>query len=262
MPSGRPGETGGRTLAELAQAAPADTVYMLISGKLERRSRDTRWYKAVCKAGVEVEHKAVSAAHLPAWLQVRLRRKGLEYEDGVIDLLVYYVEGNLLAAAQEVDKLALLAAEGKVTVAHVQAAISDNARFSAYAFVDACVSGNARKAVRILTALRSEGVAPALLLWAVAREVRAISRIAADIASGEPPAQVFKAYNVWSSRAPMVSAALRRLNYDGWTQLLRRVARMDRVLKGRLSGNVWDELETVALAMCAVPTLSQKYVTL
>lgn len=262
MPNGRPGEAGGRVLTTLAQAPPPDTVYLLITGKLDRRTRQSRWYKSIVGAGADLEHRAVGADRLPAWLQHRFRSKGLRYTDGVIESLAHYLEGNLLAAAQEVDKLELLAGGNAVTLADVQGLIADSARFSAFSFVDACMLGRAEKAIRSLGALQAEGVAPALLLWALARETRETVKIAWAIASGQPRAQVFKAHNVWSSRVAMVTAAIRRLDHNAWMGVLQRVARLDRVLKGRLEGDIWNELEALALVMCKIPTASGKYVTL
>lgn len=264
LPSGRPGDRGGKALLEYASSPPSDTVLLLICGAIERRARTTKWFQGLDKTGVIVEHYEVGATKLLAWVQQRLRQQALRYHSGVPELLCHYFEGNLLALAQEVSKLKLLAGEAELSVDQVQSSISDNSRYNVYVWIDACLSGRSERSLRILTGLQAEGVEPVLIVWALAREIRNMVRICRRLAAGEPNAHVFKAHRIWSSRAGLVSAALKRIPPTQWLRLLSQVALADRVLKGRRPqsqyGTIWDQLEKIGLSLCGIKNLSEQSV--
>jgi DNA polymerase III subunit delta len=256
LPGGKPGDTGAKLLAQLAQAPAPDTLLLVIAGKLDKAGRESAWARALDEAGVSVAVWPLEAARLPAWITARLSARKLQAEPGVVELLAYHLEGNLLAAAQEVDKLALLAQDGRVRLTDVEESLSDNARFNVYGLVDACLQGQAAAAARMLASLRAEGVEPILVLWALGRELRAMAQISSQLAEGRAEAGVFQANRVWSNRKSLVTQALRRLRPAHWLALLVRAARIDRVLKGRAEGDVWQELEALALAVCGIRPLA------
>jgi DNA polymerase-3 subunit delta len=252
LPTGRPGDAGSKALTQYAGDPPPDTLLLVITGKLEKAARESKWAKALDAAGVTVTCWPLDTARLPGWINQRMQSRGLVPEAGVADILAYYLQGNLLAVAQEIDKLALTCPDGQVDADAVRAGIADSARFDVYGLVDGCLAGKAAQVARMLASLESEGLAPALVLWALGREIRAMARLAADLAGGMPQAQAFKAHRVWASRAPVVSAAQRRLKPAQWRTLLQRVAYLDRVLKGQAPGRIWRELEQLALVLCGV----------
>ena len=256
MPGGKPGDTGAKLLAQLAKDPAPDTLLLVIAGKLDKAGRESVWARSLDEAGVTVAVWPLEAARLPAWIAARMSAQHLQAEAGVVDLLAYHLEGNLLAAAQEVDKLALLAEDGRVRLTDVEESLSDNARFNLYGLVDTCLQGQAAAAARMLASLRAEGVEPILVLWALARELRAMAQISSQLAEGRAEAGVFQANRVWSNRKSLVSQALRRLRPAHWLALLVRAARIDRVLKGRAEGDVWQELEALALAVCGLRPLA------
>ncbi len=256
MPNGKPGADGGRILAELAANPAADTLLMVITGKLDKQTRESGWAKSLDDAGVAVMIWPISVERLPEWIERRIRSKGLRVETGVTNLLAYHMEGNLLAAAQEVDKLALLYGDAEVRLADVEAMLADNTRFTVFGLADSCLAGDARSAVRVLESLRAEGVEPILVLWALVREARSMAQIAAQIADGRPEAGVLQAHRVWASRRPLVVKALRRLKARRWPAILVRAARIDRLVKGRAKGNAWQEIESLVLAFCGVRVLA------
>jgi DNA polymerase-3 subunit delta len=206
--------------------------------------------------GVVTETQAVRPDQLPAWIEQRLKRAGVNYDSDAVLPLCRFIEGNLLAAAQEIEKLKLLLGDKKLTAADLEALVADQARYNVYGFVDACLMGNAARGLRMLRGLKGEAVEPALVLWALARDTRTMVSIAAELQSGKAKAGVFRTHNIWSSRAGLVERALQRLNLSQWRKVLQRVALADRVLKGRASGDIWQQLEFIALAMCGVPTLA------
>ncbi len=252
IPSGKPGENGARILSQLAGHPQADTVLLVITGKLDRQTREGGWAKTLEEAGVLVSVRPLDGPRLLAWIERRMALHGLHSEPGVADLLAHRTEGNPLAAAQEVDKLVLLYGDGIVRVADMEDLLADNARFTVYGLTDACFSGDGPSAIRVLGSLRAEGLDPILVLWALARETRTMAQIAAQIAQGRSESSVFQANRVWASRRPLVTKVLRRFRSAQWLGMLVRAARVDRIIKGRAEGDAWIEIESLVLALCGV----------
>jgi DNA polymerase-3 subunit delta len=252
LPSARPGETGAAILTQIAAQPPADVVFLVICGKLEKAAREAKWVKALEGAGVAIGVYPIEAAQWPAWVRRRLQAQGLQPGPGVVELLAHLMEGNPLACAQEIDKLAMLRSGGVIGLDDIEGNLSDNARFNVYALADAGLRGEPAAASRILASLRGEGVEPALILWALVREIRELAQMAHLVACGQPLARVLDARRVWTKRKPLVGAALKRLPRQAWQDLLQRAARADRILKGRGAGDIWQELHCLAWGMCGV----------
>jgi DNA polymerase-3 subunit delta len=259
LPTGRPGEAGAAVLAELAETASADLVLLVIAGKLDKTQRESRWVQAIETNGVHVVIWPFDAQKLPGWFAQRFAARGLQPEAGVIDLLAWHLEGNMLAAAQEVDKLAMLcgagagragATDGRVSLADVEESLADSARFSVYQLVDAALAGEVATARRILASLRTEGTEPILMLWALARELRSLAQMGQELARGKPESSVLA--RAWAQRRTLVGKALRRHPAPVWLSFVRSSAQLDRILKGRESGDVWLELERLLLAVAGL----------
>lgn len=249
LPTGKPGEIGAKILAEIATQPPADTVLLVSTGKLEKREREAKWAKALEGAGAVVVAWPLEAARWPAWIRRRMESKGLKPGPGVVELLTHLMEGNLLACAQEIDKFSLRFGGGEVSLDDIEDNLGDNARYNVFALADTCLRGEPAAVARILDKLRGEGVEPILVLWALAREARELAQMASLVAAGQPVARVLEARWVWAKRKPLVSAALKRLSPEAAQDLLRRAARTERILKGRGAGDVWQELQCLALGM-------------
>lgn len=247
LPSGKPGKEGGAALAEYAAHPPEDTVLLISSGKVDKRSQQSKWYKALDSAGVTLQVWPVEAREMPRWLAGRLQSRGLQAAREAVAMVAERVEGNLLAAAQEMEKLLLLYGEGPLSAEQVEVAVSDSARFDVFNLVDVALLGDVPRLTRMLEGLRGEGVEPILLLWSLSREIRSLASMAAQIEHGQAPDRVMA--SVWAKRKAAVQAGLRRHNSARWQQLLRRAARLDRVVKGAAAGNAWDELLQLALLM-------------
>lgn len=245
LPSGKPGKDGAEALLEYAARPPADTVLLLTSGKLDKAATQAKWYQALDDLGVSLQVWPVEVRDMPAWIARRLRARGLQAEGEAAALLAERVEGNLLAAAQEVEKLLLLHGPGPLSAGQVEAAVSDSARFDVYQLADAALLGDVARVTRMLDGLQAEGAEPVLVLWALTRELRSLAAMSAQLEAGQPSDRVLAP--VWSKRKPAVSAGLRRHNSRRWQQMLRRAARLDRVAKGMSAGNPWDELLQLAL---------------
>lgn len=251
LPSGKPGKEGGAALAEYAERPPEDTVLLISSGKVDKRSQSAKWYKALDKVGAMLQVWPVEAPDMPRWLDQRMRSRGLQPAGDAVRIIGERVEGNLLAAAQEVDKLLLLNGEGVLSAEQVEAAVADSARFDVFGLVDAALVGDVPRLTRMLDGLRGEGVEPILVSWALTRELRSLADMAAQIESGKGLDGVLA--RVWGKRKGPVKAGLQRHNKVRWQQMLRRAARLDRVIKGTTPGNAWDELLQLAVLMAGVP---------
>lgn len=249
LPKARPGDAGAEMLVSIAQQPAQDTLLLVSTGKLDRRTQASRWVKALERSGVIVRVYSLDARDLPGWITERMRSRGLTPGSGVSELLSYYFEGNLLAAAQEVDKLAMLHEGGTLRADDIQDNLSDNARFSVFTLVDTCLGGDCVSVARILASVRSEGTEAVLILRVLAREARSLAQMAVRLARGEREAHVFEAYNVWPRRRALVRQALKCSDGDWWFTVLSRAAYADRVLKGRAAGEIWQELQCLALAL-------------
>lgn len=262
LPTGKPGETGAQQLVQYAATPPPDTLLLVIAGKLEKATRESRWAKALDAAGAMVIAWPIEAAQFPGWIARRMLARGLKPGAGVAELLAYHMEGNLLACDQEIEKLAMRwgatpgAAPRAVAVEEIEGALSDNARFSVFQLGDAALKGEARAVARMLESLRTEGVEPLLVLWALTREARTLASLSLRTAAGESAEQALASAHVWSRRQPLMRQALKRLAPDAWLAILQRAARIDRVIKGRASGDAWRELRILTLAMSGVAPIS------
>jgi DNA polymerase-3 subunit delta len=250
LPTGRPGEAGAQALAQFAQNPAPDTVLLVLAGKLDKTQRESAWVQALEAGGVHVLIWPLDAARFPAWLVQRFAARGLKPEAGVVELLAWHLEGNLPAAAQEVDKLGMLVGTGVVRRADAEQSLADSARFTVYQLVDSALGGDAAGARRILASLRAEGTEPILILWALTRELRTHTGLAQELARGRPEATVLG--RVWANRRPIVAKALRRHRPAAWLGFMRAAARLDRVAKGQAPGDKWLELERLLLAVAGL----------
>ena len=247
--SGKPGDAGARALKDYAADPPGDNLLVVTMDKFDRGSASTQWYKALEKAGAAIRTWPVESQRLSGWIRRRASARGLTLSAGAAQALGERVEGNLLACAQEIDKLHLLHGEARLDLEDVLHSVADSARFDVFDLVDASLAGDAARSVRILHGLREEGVAPPLVAWALTRELRSVSRMAGDMAGGASLDKVLASHRVWDKRRDLMSSALRRHPAPVWLDILRQAARTDRITKGGARGNPWDALESLALAM-------------
>ncbi len=239
LPSGKPGKAGSQVLQEYAQRPADDAVLIISSGKLDGSAKNTKWFKTLDQQGVVIQCWPVNLDQLPGWIEQRLQSKGIHADRDAIKLLADRVEGNMLAAAQEVDKLFLLHGASRLDFQQVAAAVADSSRYNIYDLVDSALQGDVVRSAKIIGGLKSEGVEPILLLWALSREIRQLvqiseARVSADAAMSQ--------LRIWDSRKPLLRRALSRHKANRWKLFLKRCARIDRVVKGVEDGRAWDEL--------------------
>jgi len=254
MPTGKPGDAGNKAMQAYAQDVNPDNVLLIVTGKLDGSSQNSRWMKALSAVGMWVTVWPLTLAQMPRWVQQRMSQRGMTASTQAIALLVERVEGNPLAAMQEIEKLYLLFGEGNVSDEAVQDAVVDSARFDIYTLVDNALEGDVQRVIRIFSRLEEEGVEPILLLWALTREIRGLAQMASALAQGERMDSVLSKFRVWDKRKVLIKKALSRSGSTDWQALIVRSAAIDRTLKGG-PGHRWDELLGLTLQLAGRPIL-------
>jgi len=253
----KPDSTGTDVLKTYAQRPPADTLLLITAAKLDKNAQKSAWVGALEKAGVVVPILPVDRRQLPAWIERRLLGKGLRPTPAAVALLAERVEGNLLAAAQEIEKLYLLFGNGPVSVEQVLGVVGDSARYNVFDLVDAAMSGQIERVARIIDGLRGEGVEPTLIVWALHREIQTLTGIIFALQQGTNLENALNQYKIWEKRKPLLRWALGRLSSANCRRLLNYCARADQVVKGARPGAPWDELLHLALALAGQETLAR-----
>lgn len=240
---------GSEAIRGYLEAPLADTLVLCRAAGLDWRQRNNAWYKAIERAGAVIPVWPVSGRDLPRWLEERCRRQGLELSRDALDALAERVEGNLLAAVQEIAKLRLLHGEGRLGVAEVESGVGDAAHFDTFELIDAAFAGRGARVQRMLRTLRQEGVAVFMVIAALASQLQR----AAELAAGGNP-------RIARRRLQTLNAALRRLGPQGVDELHKECALLDLQSKGMLRGDAWQSLERVLLAVAGVaqPRLSEE----
>ena len=240
LPTGKPGREGSAAIAELAGNAGEDLLFIVQAPKLDRSAANSKWVKTLEARGAVVQVWPIGPRDLPQWIGERMRRVGLQPDRDAVRVIADRVEGNLLAADQEIEKLRLLHGEGTVSGEDVRAAVADSSRFDVYQLADAALAGNSSRALRILDGLRAEGVSEVVVLWAITRELRLLAQLAEAAASGENLGSVMQKHRVWNSRQNLLRGCLGRHDRDGFFALMQAARQADAVAKGQQHGDAWQ----------------------
>lgn len=251
--SGKPDAQAAAAIESYARNPSPDNLLLLLLPKLDGTAQKAKWFIACEDAGVSVMIPSVDAAALPDWLQARARQAGLQLAPEALTLLVDKVEGNLLAAAQEVEKLRLLHGEGQLTLDQVQEAVADSARYNVYDLVDCALQGDAARAARMVFGLKAEGQAESVVLWALTRDLRALAGISEGLGQGQQAYGLMQQFGIWQKRQPLIQGALRRHKLDSLQRLLRDALEVDKAIKGQSPDHAWDGLLRLVLALAGQP---------
>ncbi|MCB1761018.1 MAG: DNA polymerase III subunit delta [Gammaproteobacteria bacterium] len=250
IPSGKPGNEGSKALLEYAQRPPEDTLLLLTLPKLDRSQQSSKWFKALDRLGVVIQIWPIELAQLPGWIEQRMRSAGLQPERGVAAMLAESVEGNLLAARQEIEKLLLLFGSSPIDQQRLSESVADSARFDIFGLVDSALDGDIGRSLRMLNGLRAEGTPEPLVLWALTRELRLLCSLAWELRRGRSARQAVAARReVWEKRKPLVAKGLQRLAPAQWRQLLRQCGETDQAIKGFSKADPWLLLQRIVTGM-------------
>ncbi len=252
VPSGKVGQEGSKTLVSYCQRLPEDTILLITTAKLDKSALAAKWVKEIDKVGVVLQIWPLEGAGLIQWLQQRAQKRGLQIDVNGIKALASRVEGNLLAASQEIEKLYILHGESVISKQVIEDAVADNARFDVFKLTDSVLAGRLSRAVKILQGLKAEEVAAPVVVWALAREARLLIHIKTAVIQGQHQSAVFTKYHVWDKRQQLVKTALSRVTLDNLQQALLLSAKADRQIKGQEAGDYWETLLAVCLLFSAV----------
>jgi DNA polymerase-3 subunit delta len=259
LPTGKPGRVGSAAITEVIDNLSMDNVLIIIAGKIDAKSKSSKWYKAIEKSGVAIQVWPLADAKLEQWLRQRLHGKGLTVDPSGIKLLADSVEGNLLAAAQEIEKLYALYGASNISVENIVESVADNARYDVFKLSDSLLQGNSKKSMQILKGLIGEKLAAPVVLWMLLRELRLLASLSFEKQKTGRTDQTFKANKwVWSSKQPAYLKAVVRGNLSQWHGLIQACAKVDRIIKGAELGDEWLVIEQICLVICQ-PRLLKQY---
>ncbi|WP_296752950.1 DNA polymerase III subunit delta [Thiobacillus sp.] len=251
IPSGKPGVDGAKALETYAARLPADTLTLISLPGLDWKTMQSRWFAALAAAGVVVEAKPVDRAALPGWIERRLARQDLRADRAALEFLADQVEGNLLAAQQEIDKLALLLPPGRVTLADIEHAVADVSRLEADILQDALYAGDGARFAQVVADLKDSGEAVPAILWQVSSAVQLLLRLKSAVARGDSlPGAMRTLWGRDRQRAPQIERAVKRLSLAQVESALTDLALIDRQAKGlERVGDPWDTLLRVGMTL-------------
>ena len=248
VPSGKPGTDGAEAIGAYCARLPEDTLTLVTLPRLDRAGRNSAWFGALAAAGVVVNVFPVDRKQLPLWIGARLARQKQRASEAALAFVADCVEGNLLAAHQEIQKLSLLHPPGELSFEQVRDAVLDVARFEVSQLSEAMLAGDRVRLARVLDGLAGEGEAPPRVLWVMAEDVRAVARVQAGLVTGRNVADLLREARVWGdARQRLVGTAARRMAREALEAALAHAAAIDRTIKGLAKGNPWDELLRLGL---------------
>ncbi len=242
IPSGKPGVEGAQALQDLCDNLHPDTLTLISLPRLDGTATKSKWFTALEQHGILISADEVPLAALPAWIASRLKRQGQSADADTLAFLAQRVEGNLLAAFQEIQKLALLFPAGPLTFEQVKDSVMDVARYDVFKLSEAMLAGDAERYVRVLDGLRAEGTATVLILWSLAEDIRALAKVSRALQQNGNMSGALRDARVWGAKQKLLERAVRRFTPAFSERALRQAAQIDRLIKGLRQGDVWDEL--------------------
>ena len=254
IPDGKLGVEGSKALQSYCERPPSETLLLISTAKIASSSLKARWFESIDKIGVVVQVWPLDGKDLLQWLQQRALKRGLQIEAEGLRLLASKIEGNLLAAAQEIEKLYVLYGNGLVTTAAVAEVVADSARYDVFKLMDAVLVGRVGRVLKILQSLRDEGVAAPVVLWGLTREARMLLSIQAQLQQRIPREQVFKNHQLWEKRKALVNDALQKLSAKQLLDALLLSATADQQIKGQQKGDPWATILHICLLFGAGAT--------
>lgn len=251
IPTGKPGKDGAAALQEYIAKLSPDNLTLISLPKLDWATQKAAWVSSLQQAAVYIDIPLVERAQLPGWISLRLSAQGQSADRQSLDFIADRVEGNLLAAHQEIQKLGLLQPPGKLSFDMIHDAVLNVARYDVFKLNEAMLAGDVARLVRMLDGLKGEGEALPLVLWAVAEELRTLLKLKSGLAQGRPLGVMLKEYRIWGPKEKLMEPALRRVSLPTLQTALQEAAQVDKMVKGlrakAFAGDPWDALLQLGL---------------
>ena len=239
-----PKKDAQQALVELASAATQDNQLLIRLPKLEKRQKNTKWFKSLVKNASLQELWAPKPYAFYDWLKNRAMKLGVKIDDDALSMLAEQTEGNLLSASQALEKLGLLYKDNQINIDMLKQVSSDSARYSIFLCLDEALEGKGSRAVKMLSSFKREGVTPISILVNLTREIEYCTQVSLAKNAGHAPMQALSKTYLWDSKKKLILNASNRLPLAIWQRLSMRCAFLDRMVKGQEKGNIWQELES------------------
>ena len=252
IPSGKPGAEGAKALQALAEQPIPDTVVVIILPKLDRDGRNSAWYGALEKAGITLTLDEVAPAQLPQWIAQRLALQNQQTDNETLEFIAHQVEGNLLAAHQEIQKLNLLYPEGQLSAQTVRDAVLNVSRYDAFQLGEAVLAGDTERTMRILQGLQDEGEQPVAVMNPLMWTLRPLVRLKQAEMRGENLANAMQSARIYGDRQSLARRAIARLSLKQLQAALLKLADIDKTAKGIMRGDAWLEISRLCFGLAKI----------
>jgi DNA polymerase-3 subunit delta len=247
VPSGKPGKEGGKAIEDYCCSLPPDTLTLVTLPKIDKQGKTTKWFKALENIGPMISVSLVELSQLPNWISQRLSIQNQETDPDTLQFFAEKVEGNLLAADQEIKKLALLYPPGTLSFTQIKDAVLEVARYDIFKLSEAMVAGEIARFILVLRGLQGEGTSVPFILTILTAQIRSLIIIRKGLDSGKPYTQLMKEAKVWGDRQKILENTTKRVGLKLLVQALLHAAKIDKISKGVTKGDAWDELEQLGL---------------
>ena len=254
MVAPKPGRQGGIFLQQYVENENNDTVLIISSDKIDKGTQNNKWVKAIDKAGLMIQVWPIGPAQLPGWIQARMQNRQKKITHDAARLIAERVEGNLLAAQQEIEKLLLLIEKDRIDIEDIMGAVADSSRYNVFDMLESAFVGNIDRTLLMLNGLKNEGTEPLLLFGALMWEYRRLCSIAYEYEAGTQLENIFRSYRIWDQKKRPITSVLKRHTSKSLDRLLNYCAVIDKTLKSGQEDRAWDQFSTLLLAIAGINT--------
>jgi DNA polymerase-3 subunit delta len=249
LTTGKIGVKGSKALSELTENLPDDIMLIISSGKLDMAQQKSKWFKALDKKGVIIQHWEVQSEQLVGWIVNHMSQLGLSSSNEVANAIAYCTEGNLLATMQEIQKLQIAYPDGNIDLNEYLSQIDQQSQYTVFGMIDAALKGDTDKVYKIFSSLVDDSTPPVILISSLYREIKNLVTMSIELKTNQTIDTILNNHRVWQKRKPLISFALKTHSYQQLQKLLLALGRIDRSLKGMDNLNVYDELQAVVITL-------------
>ena len=244
-----PNKNASAILCHYVKNLSPDQVLLIDIGKVDAKIAKCAWYQALESAGIAISIWPVPREQMPQWVMERAKKSGVQITREAAILLGEYCEGNLSSATQALEKLALLGFDKAIDAETIASALNDEGRFTVFDFVESLIAGDKARSLHILDSLKADGTEPVLVLWAITRELRLLAEMSQQLKDGLSYADLYQKHRIFARRQTTIRRFLSTASEDICRQHLIRAAETDKIIKGAMAGNAWNNLQLFCLSL-------------